>query len=75
MLSAVRKFVRQCPLAAIGIFTLIGTGATTAMVIDIYPPELAREHRLTRDRQLARASKSTPPALELDPDEANFMGP
>lgn len=75
MLSAVRKFVRQCPLAVIGIFTLIGTGATAAMVLDIYPPELAREHRLAREKQLARATRPTPPGLELDFDESNFVGP
>lgn len=75
MLSAVRKFVRQCPLAAIGICTLLGTGATAALVLDTYPPELAREHKAAEAKHRARAAKPMPPVPALDDHEPELIGP
>ena len=52
MFKAIRKFIRQFPLAIVGIVTLAGTGVTTVLILAMNPPvhdgvqTLARSERL-----------------------------
>ncbi len=42
MVGAIRRLVRQFPVAVVGIVTLLGTGVTTVLVVSMHAP--VREH-------------------------------
>lgn len=69
MLGAVRRFVRQFPLAAIGIVTLLGTGATAALALDANPRPRERE------RAPPRVQRSMPPPIDEGLEEQDALVP
>ncbi len=67
MVGAVRRLVRQFPVAVVGIVTLLGTGVTTVLVMSLHAP--VREHEqlvaqlertLTIEREQTQDERATP---------------
>jgi hypothetical protein len=43
MVGAIRRLVRQFPVAVVGIVTLLGTGVTTVLAMSMYEPVREQE--------------------------------
>ena len=67
MVGAIRRLVRQFPVAVVGIVTLLGTGVTTVLVKSMHAPVREREQliaqlerTLTIEREQTRDERAMP---------------
>jgi hypothetical protein len=60
MVGAIRRLVRQFPVAVVGIMTLLGTGVTTVLAMSLHEP--VREH----EKLASQVERARIPVLERE---------